>query len=231
MTAAGCLGGTPWDVRSLQPPVTRESLVQRVSQIRFSAMALVLPSATETFSLPGAIRQPSGLVTHTASSEFAIFYMARHRSRWAQRVPTESGPCHACRDEGGHLVAHLGQGLGSRISARQANKATLGPVPCHVVMMHYWMPLQIWTRASWSGTIAEDGRTIARVELAVSARHSPEDMTVLRREFRYLAGQSIRTEESDEGICGMTREVTKCHKYKYAKHQGASRPQHYCLCE
>lgn len=136
MTAAGCLGGTPWDVRSLQPPVTRESLVQRVSQIRFSAMALVLPSATETFSLPGAIRQPSGLVTHTASSEFAIFYMARHRSRWALRVPTDPGPCHACRDEGGHLVAHLGQGLGSRISARQANKATLGPVPCHVVMMH-----------------------------------------------------------------------------------------------
>lgn len=158
MTAAGCLGGTPWDVRSLQPPVTRESLVQRVSQIRFSAMALVAPSATETSSLPGTIRQASGFVTHRKSFEFVIFYMARHRSRWAQRVPTDPGPCHACRDEGGHLVAHLGQGLGSRISARQANKATLGPVPCHVVMMHYWMPLQIRTRASWSGTLLRTDR-------------------------------------------------------------------------
>ena len=154
MTAAGCFGGTPWDVRPLQPPVTRESLVQRVSQIRFFPHGSCgLPLRLRRPQHPAPSVQLSGSVTHAELFEFAIFYMIRRQSRWAQRVPSDPGPCHACRDEGGHLVAHLGQGLGSCISARRANKATVGPVPCHVVMMH-WMPLQIWTRArSWSGTM------------------------------------------------------------------------------
>ena len=115
----------------LQPPVTRESLVQRLSQIRFPHGGCV--SICDLVILSGAVRQPRGSVMHTKPFRLTAVYCTwctPSHDGMAQRVPTDPGPCHACRDEGGHLVAHLGQGLSSCISARQANKATVGPVPC-----------------------------------------------------------------------------------------------------
>lgn len=140
-------------------PLLENRLCSECRRFAFPPWLLWLHLRLRRSQHPAPSDQLSGSVTHTEPFKFAILYVVRHQSRWAQRVTSDPGPCHACRDEGGHLVAHLGQGLGSCISARQANKATVGPVPCHVVMMH-WMPLQIWTRArSWSGTMlrTDDG--------------------------------------------------------------------------
>jgi hypothetical protein len=149
------LGGHMRGRRGMQPPVTRESLVQRVSQIRFSPWlwCLHLQRGHFQYSTRSGIAEILSCIQGLGGLQSSTQPVTM-----AQRVPTDPGPCHACRDEGGHLVAHLGQGLSSCISARQANKATVGPVPYHVVMMH-WTPLQIWTRAR--GQIAEDRRRYA----------------------------------------------------------------------
>ena len=111
-------------------PLLENRLCSECRRFAFPSWLLWLHLRLRPSQHPAPSDQLSGSVTHTEPFKFAIFYMVRHQSRWAQRVPSDPGPCHACRDEGGHLVAHLGQGLGSCISARQANKATVGPVPC-----------------------------------------------------------------------------------------------------